>query len=108
VSENEHFDVNDLKEKQLKFRKWQKINEYAFHCSNQISLWCIFILFSGVSAQLEIKNSHTKIISSNFLLILIEHLNEVVIFISSGIIFVMGLSYFGNVVLSSLSIGKMR
>jgi hypothetical protein len=92
----------------LSLKQSLKINEFAFHSINQLALWCLLQLFAGVAAQITISNKHVELVASEKVAEFFHHVNEPVILISSGIIFVIGLNYFGNTVLSSLTVGKMR
>lgn len=74
----------------------------------QLSFWCLLQLIAGISANMIIPNKAIFLLTKKSDLIIFEHINLHVLMFTFWIVYLLGFSLFGNLLMSDLTLGKMR
>ena len=96
--------LNDLNENH---NFWLKVSNFLYQALTQISMWCILQILSGISANIQINNSSVTILNPSLTKLFLSF-QGIFVMICLTIIFIMGLNYFRNLLLSTITMGKWK
>ena len=74
----------------------------------QISFWCVLQLIAGILASIMIPNNSVFLLTSKSEFFLFERLNLYVMMFTFWIVYMLGFNLFGNILMSEITLGKIR